>query len=101
MQDMILKGFDMECRKFIAKVFEASGVTIHLFTSPTKIKKDSNGKLTLTSESKDGEETSLPEVDQILFATGRKPNTKGIGLESAGVELDEQGGVKVTNNISR
>ena len=93
---MILKGFDNECRKFMAKTFEAKGVTIHLHTSPTKIEKDSAGKLTLSSKTKDGEENSLAEVDQVLFATGRKPKTKGIGLEKAGVELDDQGGVKVS-----
>jgi len=93
--DMILKGFDNECRKFMAKTFEAMGVTIHLHTSPTKIEKDSAGKLTLSSETKDGQKDSLAEVDQVLFATGRKPNTQDIGLESADVELDDQGGVKV------
>lgn len=92
---MILKGFDLECRKFIKKIYEEMGVTIHMFTSPTKLEKDSNGKITLTTETKDGKEETLADVDQVLFATGRKPNTKDIGLEKAGVELDDKGGVKV------
>jgi hypothetical protein len=32
---------------------------------------------------------------QVLMATGRKPKTKGIGLEDIGVELDEKGSIKV------
>ena len=92
---MILKGFDNECRKFIKNIYEESGVTIHLFSSPKKLEKGSNGKLTLTTETKDGKEETLADVDQVLFATGRKPNTKDLGLETAEVELDDKGGVKV------
>ena len=95
LQDMILKGFDNECRKFIKNIYEESGVTIHLFSSPKKLEKGSNGNLTLTTETKDGKEEILADVDQVLFATGRKPNTKDLGLETAEVELDDKGGVKV------
>ena len=35
------------------------------------------------------------DADQMLFALGRKPNTTGLGLESAGVELGENGAIKV------
>ena len=34
-------------------------------------------------------------VDMVMFATGRKPNTHGLGLDTAGVELDDMGAVKV------
>ena len=95
MQDKILKGFDDEARQFIRKVYEDQGVTIHMHTSPKKVEKGSNGKLTVTTETKDGKEEVLSDVDEILFATGRKPNTKGLGLEEAGVDLDDKGGVKV------
>src|SRR3546814_14113342 len=35
------------------------------------------------------------EADAVLMATGRTPNTKGLGLEEAGVELDDKGAIKV------
>ena len=35
------------------------------------------------------------EADELLFATGRRPNTEGLGLEEAGVELGEHGKIKV------
>jgi mercuric reductase len=47
----------------------------------------------------DGERLTL-EVDEILVATGRRPNTAGLGLESANVELDERGAV-VTHEYLR
>src|SRR3546814_17471446 len=34
------------------------------------------------------------EADAVLMATGRTPNTKGIGLEKAGVDLDDKGATK-------
>ena len=37
-------------------------------------------------------------ADAVLVATGRVPNTKGLGLEAAGVELDKDGAVKVDDN---
>ena len=38
---------------------------------------------------------STTEADQVLYATGRRPNSAGIGLESVGVELDAGGAVVV------
>lgn len=100
LQDMILKGFDDEARRFIKKIYEDQGVTIHLFTSPKKVDKGNDGKLTVTAETKDGKEVVLSDVDDVLFATGRKPNTKDLGLETADVELDDKGGVKVSPSQS-
>jgi mercuric reductase len=39
------------------------------------------------------------EVDQVLVATGRRPNTAGLGLEKAGVELTERGALKVDEHL--
>jgi glutathione reductase (NADPH) len=42
-----------------------------------------------------GAEETLPEVDHLIWAIGRKPATDGLGLEAAGVETDEKGYIKV------
>lgn len=44
-------------------------------------------------------ETRHLEVDQILVATGRRPNTDGLGLEKAGIEITERGAVKVDEHL--
>ncbi len=38
---------------------------------------------------------SVVEVDQVLVATGRRPNTNGLGLETAGIAVDEVGAIPV------
>ena len=39
------------------------------------------------------------DAETVLIATGRQPNTKGLGLENAGVELTERGAVKVDEHM--
>jgi mercuric reductase len=46
-----------------------------------------------------GDETIELEVDHILFATGRSPNTEGLGLENVGVELDKKGFIKINSEM--
>lgn len=99
LQGLVLKGFDEEARKFIQNIYSEVGITLHLGESPSKIDKTQNGKLTVHSKTKDDKEDSLPDVDVVLFATGRKPNTKNLGLEDIGVELGESGEVKVRKII--
>ena len=100
LQGLVLKGFDEEGRKFIQDIYEQVGITLHLGESPVKMEKNSSGKITVHSETKDKKEQTLPDVDVVLFATGRKPNTKELGLEDVGVTLGEKGELKVSVGIS-
>jgi mercuric reductase len=52
------------------------------------------GNLRMVDFTRDGREQRL-EAEQVLVATGRRPNTSGLGLDAAGVELTERGAVKV------
>jgi glutathione reductase (NADPH) len=73
-----------------------AGVVHRFGRLPTAIEKRPDGTLRVTLS--DG---SVIEVDQVLFATGRNPNTKGLGLEAAGVELSPaHGAVKVDENLT-
>ncbi|OFZ99322.1 MAG: hypothetical protein A2Z64_11145 [Betaproteobacteria bacterium RIFCSPLOWO2_02_67_12] len=65
------------------------GVAIRLQSNPARLDKE-NGALRITYEN-----GSSQEVDAVLFATGRKPNTAALGLESAGVKLAADGAVIV------
>jgi glutathione reductase (NADPH) len=72
------------------------GVLFRFGCTPTSIEKTSGGTLRVTLS-----DDSVIEADQALIATGRNPNTKGLGLEAAGVELSaEHGAVKVDESLT-
>ncbi|MGE0628854.1 MAG: glutathione-disulfide reductase [Hyphomicrobiaceae bacterium] len=87
--DKILRGFDEDLRDALSEELLARGIRIVTGTTFKRIEKTAGG---LRSHMSDG---SVLESDQVMFATGRTPNVKGLGLETAGVELDDNGGVKV------
>src|SRR5690606_5177461 len=89
-RDLILRGFDDDVRTFLSGELTKKGIKIETNANPARIEKGANG-LTVTLE--DGRTL---ECDAIMYATGRDPNTKGLGLEALGVELKENGAVKVT-----
>lgn len=80
MQPLPLRGFDEECRKFIAEQYEVSGLNIHSQSTPTKIEKKEDGSLTLYVK-KDDKEEVIEGLEVILMATGRSPKTQNIGLD--------------------
>lgn len=87
--EQILRGFDNEVRDKLNEEMTKKGIDIRTNTNITAIEKTADGvKLTLT----DGSELT---VDAVMYATGRAPNTNGLGLEKAGVALDSKGAVIV------
>lgn len=91
--DMPLKGFDEDVRKRFHKE-AARHVQMLMKTEVESISKLGNGLLRVLM--KDG---AAHEVDSVLFATGRKPNTKGLGIEGVGVKLSEAGTIEVDVNF--
>ena len=81
LQPQPLRGFDEECRRFITEQYAGRGLRLHPEFNPERIEKQADGTLTLHLKSKSGETTVLEGLDQVLMATGRKPNTRGLGLE--------------------
>ena len=65
----------------MAEQYELHGLNLHPEATPTEIKKGPDGKLTLISESKQHGKVVLEGLDQVLLATGRKPNTRNLGCE--------------------
>jgi len=87
--DVILRGYDAQVRDRLLQISMTKGIQF-LFNSPIdKIVKEPSGALTVHMPG------GPVECDAVMFATGRVPNTTGLGLESAGVELDAQGAVRV------
>ncbi|MEM7439341.1 MAG: glutathione-disulfide reductase [Pseudomonadota bacterium] len=87
--DQILRGFDGEVRNFVADEMRARGIDIQCETSIAAIKKTDTGL-----EVTDTQSQTL-EVDCVLMATGRKPNTANLGLDTAGVALGKSGEILV------
>jgi glutathione reductase (NADPH) len=85
----VLRGFDEDMREGLRDELARAGVKLRFGCLPTKIERRG---ASLAVALADGERI---EVDQALVATGRKPNTRGLGLEPAGVALDEAGAVVV------
>lgn len=87
--DQILRGFDDDIRERLADEMRKKHIDVKTGLNVTSIVKDDEGLvLTLT----DG---STMRTDAVMYATGRVPNTKGLGLETAGVELAPNGAMKV------
>ncbi len=87
--DNVLRGFDDDMRDAVRDELTHAGVTLGFGVLPNSIEKTADGlKVTLSNG-----ETKL--FDQVLLATGRRPHTTGLGLEAAGVMLDDVGAVKV------
>lgn len=86
-----LRAFDPMIQESVTSEYERLGIHVHKESSQSKIEKDpSTGKLTI--HYKEGNsEGKLEDVDHLIWAIGRTPLTKNIGLEEAGVKLDERG----------
>ncbi len=85
-----LRSFDPMLRETLVEVMEAEGPTLHRHSTPKAVIKNDDGSLTLQLEN-GGSHT----VDCLVWATGRKPNTAALGLEAAGVAVDEDGYITV------
>ncbi len=87
--EQILRGFDDDIRHALAEEIGKQGIDLRVGTNVTAIEKAADGlRLTLT----DGSELAC---DEVMYATGRHPNTAGLGLEEAGVTLARNGAVEV------
>jgi glutathione reductase (NADPH) len=85
----ILRGFDDEARIHVATAMMANGITIHTTADVTRLDRTPDAiRASLT----DG---SSAEFDLVLYATGRRPNAAGLGLEALGVQFGPLGEIIV------
>jgi len=87
--DQILRGFDDETRGFVADAMRGRGVDLRTNVNAVRIEKTDAG-LSVTDTNGD-----IHVVDQVMYATGRRPNSDNLGLESLGVEMGDRGQVIV------
>lgn len=88
-QPLPLRGFDGEVRQFLFEQMQAKGIHMHPGESPESVEKKADDAYVLKTTS------GSHEVGMVMFATGRKPNIKNLGLDSVGVETAKNGAIKV------
>jgi glutathione reductase (NADPH) len=93
--EQILRGFDHDVQETLASEMKKKGLEIRLHTNVIELIKHDDGQITVKLD--DGSET---QADCVLFATGRVPNVKGLGLRDAGVHA-LPGGMIPVNEYSR
>jgi len=90
----LLSGMDAEIVTMLQANMQARGVRLHLESPVAALQAGDGGGVRVVHKGQ--EQGVVPEpFDCVLFATGRRPNTAGMGLEEAGVELGERGEVVV------
>jgi dihydrolipoamide dehydrogenase len=92
--DRITPGMDAEVGKQLQRSLAKSGIKFQLSTKVVAARKGNDG-VTLTLEPAKGGEKSEVTADVVLVSIGRRPYTEGLGLDEAGVALDEKKRVKV------
>ena len=85
----ILRGFDDDVREHLRSEMERRGVKIVTRQTVESVEKVEHGFCVVLSD------RQAFTVDRVMFATGRRPNISGLGLETAGVTLAKNGGIAV------
>jgi len=88
--DVILRGYDEQLRDRLLQITMARGIQYRFHCPLTKVEKQPDGSLMVTV----GDNDPFP-ADVVLIATGRRPKTDGLGLDSAGIELGPNGQIPV------
>lgn len=86
----LLYGFDDDLRVALAQEMRGRGIEIAARTQVARIEKDPREGYTVVTGA--GREIS---ADVVLYATGRGPNTKGLGLDAVGIKTNDRGAVQV------
>src|SRR5215472_7968595 len=97
--DLVLPGMDGEVSKVMERLLQKQGITFRLATKVTAAVPGETG-VTLTLEPAQGGAVESLAADIVLVAVGRRPYLAGLGLEQAGVALDERGRVKTDSHFA-
>jgi len=88
--DVILRGYDETIRDRLLTISMMKGIEFKFHVAFERVERQEDGSLLVHMSGTD----PIP-ADVLMYAMGRRPNTEGLGLESAGVEVDGKGAVTV------
>ena len=88
--DVILRGYEEQIRDRLLQISTVKGIEFKFHAAFEKVEKQADGSLMVHVTNHEP-----IACDMLMFATGRRPHTDDLGLDSAGVELDDRGAVKV------
>uniref|UniRef100_A0A0R3S4C5 Dihydrolipoyl dehydrogenase n=1 Tax=Elaeophora elaphi TaxID=1147741 RepID=A0A0R3S4C5_9BILA len=91
-------GIDMEVAKFFQRMLAKQGMKFMMNTKVTGGGKE-GGLVKINVENAKGGDPKTLEADTVLVAVGRRPYTKGVGLENVGIKLDSRGRVPVSERF--
>jgi dihydrolipoamide dehydrogenase len=96
--DQLLPGMDGEVRKEAGKLFKKQGMELMLGHKVTGAKTDKNG-VTLSVEKSAGGDAQEIKASHVLVAIGRRPNTEGLALDKAGLQVNTRGQIEIDHDF--
>ena len=96
--DQILPGFDGDVRKESNRIFKKQGIEFRLGTKVTGVTVQGDKASVQIEPAKGGEGETL-QADCVLVAIGRKPNTDGLALDKAGLDVNKRGQVEIDHDF--
>lgn len=95
--DSCIAAMDVDLGKELQKILTKDGIKFHMGHGVTSVTRKGD-EVTVMAKSKDGAEIEL-KGDYCLVAVGRRPYTEGLGLENAGLKVDERGRIPVNDHL--
>lgn len=90
-KDHLLRPFDPMVRDALMEQVRADGIEVLTRTQVREVSRGKDGRLTVHCDT----DQDLTDVDSLIWAVGRDPNTAALGLDAAGVDTDEAGFIPV------
>lgn len=94
MTDRLLPGMDRELAEQLQRILEKQGLTVRLQTKVAAARRVGETIEVSLASSEEGRPETL-HCSHLLIAVGRRPSTDGLGLEQAGIDVDEGGFIKI------
>ncbi|MBL7714832.1 MAG: dihydrolipoyl dehydrogenase [Bdellovibrionales bacterium] len=96
--DRLVPGMDSAIATELQKVLTKQGMEFRLFSKCTGATQKGDWTLVEAEDRKTGTKFTL-EADRVLIATGRRPVTKGLGAEEAGIKINKAGQIEIDDHF--